>query len=78
MSKVEIDVVYQYLLEIKDSEMFGGPGSIGHSSVELYLKGEDFHKLERRKYERGMIQGYAKLFEVPSKKIRIVDRIVHI
>lgn len=70
----KINVTISLYFEVKDSEMFGGVGEIGYTEVMVDLEVEELTNVKIRVFAEDMIEGYAKMFNVPKEKVRIISR----
>lgn len=60
--------------EIKDSEVFGGPGEVGYTETKINFNSEDLEWINLQKYAQCEIETVANLCKVPQDKVRIISR----
>ena len=60
--------------EVKDSEVFGGPGEVGYTETKINFNSEDLEWINLQKYAQTQIETVANLCKVPQDKVRIIPR----
>ena len=60
--------------EVKDSEVFGGPGEVGYTETKINFNSEDLEWINLQKYAQTQIETVANLCKVPQEKVRIIPR----
>lgn len=78
---MEFSIKLILYFEIKDSEIFGGSGSIGYSSAGIEINQIDFEKdnlFNKRemmdKYISKQTKGIAELSKVPVECVRVISK----
>lgn len=67
----KVKVTIEVFLEIRDSKLFGGAGSVGYTSGRINGK-EKLLTVDLERYVSAMKEDFAKMFEVPSGYVRLI------
>lgn len=60
--------------EVKDSEVFGGPGEVGYTETKINFNSEDLEWINLQKYAQAQIETVAGICKVPQENVRIISR----
>lgn len=81
MEKLEFNIKLTIYFEIKDAEIYGGPGTIGYmsSGIEIahldYEKDNPFNQREiMEKYIADQTKGVAAFAKVPVECVRLISK----
>ena len=67
----KVKVTIEVFLEIRDSEMFGGIGSIGYTSGRM-SGNNNMLTVDLERYVSAAKEDFARMFEVPSVCVRLI------
>jgi len=70
----DIMITISLYFEVRDSEAYGGKGSIGYVSTNVDFKASALAKVDFTKFTEAQKQGVAKMLKVDEEKVLIISR----
>lgn len=69
-----INITIEMFFEIKNSEMYGGEGSVGYAEIKEDICLESLKDYDLQEDAKGKIKGFADMMKVSREDVRIISR----